>query len=149
MELQKSNFKWNDAVVDQIKAFMAEDLSASQIAAKLGNAVSRNAVLGKIHRLGLKWPESRGIRIRVREPRPPRPPRPERRRKPPKIKLIDVVEPRTESAVGLMELKRHHCRAVLSECGEDGLAMYCGETVAEGRPWCGWHASRFCVPVRR
>lgn len=43
---------WNDERVELLKKFWAEGLSASQIASKMGG-VTRNAVIGKVHRLGL------------------------------------------------------------------------------------------------
>src|SRR6478752_406560 len=43
---------WSHNRVEQLKKFCEAGLSASQIAAELGNG-SRNAVIGKVHRLGL------------------------------------------------------------------------------------------------
>lgn len=43
---------WTDERVDQLRKLWTEGLSASQIAAQLGG-VSRNAVIGKVHRLKL------------------------------------------------------------------------------------------------
>lgn len=43
---------WTDERVEALKKLWAEGLSASQIAAQLGG-VSRNAVIGKVHRLKL------------------------------------------------------------------------------------------------
>ncbi|MEX0645492.1 MAG: GcrA family cell cycle regulator [Parvularculaceae bacterium] len=43
---------WNDERVELLKKLWAEGLSASQIASKMGG-VTRNAVIGKVHRLGL------------------------------------------------------------------------------------------------
>ncbi|MGE8940626.1 GcrA family cell cycle regulator [Leptospira interrogans] len=43
---------WTDERVEQLKKLWAEGLSASQIAGRIGG-VSRNAVIGKVHRLGL------------------------------------------------------------------------------------------------
>src|ERR1041385_9335867 len=43
---------WSDERVEQLKKLWESGLSASQIAAELGN-VTRNAVIGKVHRLGL------------------------------------------------------------------------------------------------
>ncbi len=57
---------WNDARVDLLKKFWADGLSANQIAAKLGE-VTRNAVIGKVHRLGLA-----GRATTSRQPRPRR-----------------------------------------------------------------------------
>ncbi len=44
---------WTDQRIDQLKALWDKGLTASQIADELGG-VSRNAVIGKAHRLGLK-----------------------------------------------------------------------------------------------
>ncbi|GLK81704.1 GcrA family cell cycle regulator [Methylopila turkensis] len=44
--------QWTDERVELLKKLWADGLSASQIAAELGG-VTRNAVIGKVHRLGL------------------------------------------------------------------------------------------------
>ena len=44
--------EWTEARVDKLKRLWEDGLSASQIADHLGN-VTRNAVIGKAHRLGL------------------------------------------------------------------------------------------------
>lgn len=43
---------WTDERIEELRKLWADGLSASQIASTLGG-VSRNAVIGKIHRLGL------------------------------------------------------------------------------------------------
>ena len=57
---------WTDERVEQLKKLWADGLSASQIASKLGE-VTRNAVIGKVHRLGLA---GRATTSRVRTARP-------------------------------------------------------------------------------
>src|SRR4051812_6375347 len=44
---------WTDERVELLAKLWSEGLSASQIAAELGGGVTRNAVIGKVHRLGL------------------------------------------------------------------------------------------------
>ncbi len=44
---------WPDARVDALKRAWREGLSASQIAARLGGGLTRSAVIGKLHRLGV------------------------------------------------------------------------------------------------
>ena len=44
---------WTDEIVEQLKQHWIDGKSASQIASLLGNGVTRNAVIGKVHRLGL------------------------------------------------------------------------------------------------
>ena len=44
---------WTEERVELLKKLWMEGLSASQIAAVLGDGVTRNAVIGKVHRLKL------------------------------------------------------------------------------------------------
>lgn len=44
---------WTDERVELLKKLWSQGLSASQIAGELGGGVTRNAVIGKVHRLGL------------------------------------------------------------------------------------------------
>src|SRR5687767_15845801 len=59
---------WTDERVELLKKLWAEGLSASQIASRLGG-VTRNAVIGKVHRLGLS---GRATSTRSVSPRPRR-----------------------------------------------------------------------------
>ena len=62
---------WTDERVEQLKKLWSEGLSASQIAKQLGG-VTRNAVIGKVHRLGLsgRATPSRPARRTVKPSRP-------------------------------------------------------------------------------
>ena len=60
---------WTDERVELLKKLWTEGLSASQIAGRLGNGVTRNAVIGKVHRLNLS---GRVQQQRVAQPRQPR-----------------------------------------------------------------------------
>ncbi|ACB97219.1 GcrA family cell cycle regulator [Beijerinckia indica] len=44
---------WTDERVELLRKLWLEGLSASQIAAELADGLTRNAVIGKVHRLGL------------------------------------------------------------------------------------------------
>lgn len=60
---------WTDERVEQLRKLWLDGKSASQIAAELANGITRNAVIGKVHRLGLSG--------RVKTPGQPAPrPRP-------------------------------------------------------------------------
>jgi hypothetical protein len=61
---------WPQERVDRLKSMWDEGLSASQIAAALGGGLSRCAVLGKVHRLGLesRWTEPSERPPRARNP---------------------------------------------------------------------------------
>lgn len=63
---------WTDERVELLKKLWMEGFSASQIAAELGEGVTRNAVIGKVHRLKLSGrakPASAAPRVRA-APRP-------------------------------------------------------------------------------
>lgn len=55
---------WTDERIAQLKAGWEGGMTASQIAEQLGEGVTRNAVIGKAHRLGL---ESRPSPVKVGE----------------------------------------------------------------------------------
>lgn len=57
---------WTDERVELLKKLWSEGLSASQIAGRLGS-VTRNAVIGKVHRLGLS---GRATTSRMKSHRP-------------------------------------------------------------------------------
>ena len=67
---------WNDERVELLRKLWQDGLSASQIAAELANGITRNAVIGKVHRLKLSGrakPASSTPRVRS-TPRPARRP---------------------------------------------------------------------------
>jgi GcrA cell cycle regulator len=61
---------WTEERVERLSTMWLEGRSASQIAAELGEGVSRNAVIGKVHRLGLSGravpPAGDGAPLRTR-----------------------------------------------------------------------------------
>ncbi len=59
---------WTDERVELLKKLWGEGLSASQIAGRIG-AVTRNAVIGKVHRLGLSG-RATTSRMKTHRPRP-------------------------------------------------------------------------------
>ena len=64
------SLSWTDERVELLRQHWADGKSASQIAALLGHGLTRNAVIGKVHRLGLAG------RAKSPNPSAPRPPRP-------------------------------------------------------------------------
>ncbi|XBQ16175.1 MAG: GcrA family cell cycle regulator [Oceanicaulis sp.] len=68
---------WTEERVETLKKLWADGLSASQIAKQLGG-VTRNAVIGKVHRLGLSGRAAPSRPARRPAPRPaaPRQPKP-------------------------------------------------------------------------
>ena len=50
---REASLSWTDERVERLRRLWLEGLSASRIAAELAGGVTRNAVIGKVHRLGL------------------------------------------------------------------------------------------------
>ena len=69
INLGGAKLSWTDERVELLKKLWTEGLSASQIAGRLGAGVTRNAVIGKVHRLNLS---GRVQQQRAQQPRQPR-----------------------------------------------------------------------------
>lgn len=133
---------WTDDAVETLTRLWRQgDLSAAIIARRLG--VTRNAVLGKIHRLGLSQPR------RPRPPAiapPPRPAKPRRvasaRRAPASAPAPTSPQLSAETGPGLVarleDLPRRACHWPLGDPLAADFA-FCGRT-AETGPYCPAHA---------
>ncbi len=157
---------WNDERVEQLRKMWMDGHSASQIAGELGNGITRNAVIGKVHRLGLsgrvKTASSAPSRPRVQQPRAPHPNVPRRPadggvsgnnalafnyRPAPAPKLVeDVVVPMCDP-VTIMELKETMCRWPLGDPSTSEF-RYCGGKSDVGVTYCPYHARMAYQPVQ-
>src|SRR5437868_14647630 len=63
---------WTDERIEQLRSLWTEGLSASHIAKVMGGGISRNAVIGKVHRLGLAGRATAPRSERIRMPSAPR-----------------------------------------------------------------------------
>ena len=67
---------WTEERVERLSRLWLEGRSASQIAAELGEGVTRNAVIGKVHRLGLSGRDPAPVeapQLRAKAPVPAEP----------------------------------------------------------------------------
>ncbi len=146
---------WTEERVELLKKLWADGLSASQIAAELGG-VTRNAVIGKVHRLGLSGrAKSSTPSTAPRRPRPaaqPSRPRflvqgntalradpgiePEPR---PQLRAVPEAEPLVCERVTIMELKECMCRWPLGDPGREDF-RFCGARSNVGAAYCAHHA---------
>lgn len=62
---------WTDDRTEELKKLREEGYSASQIAHRMGNGITRNSVIGKISRLGLPPPPNKKM-PGIRAPRNPK-----------------------------------------------------------------------------
>lgn len=142
--------EWNDERVAALTKLWRDGLSASQVARHLGG-VTRNAVIGKAHRLGLTVrdapsrpvlgpaPAAR-IRAEIRAAPPPAR-RPETA--PPVRPPIEVAPTAT-----LMTLEDDGCRWPIGDPARPGFG-FCGRARRRGRVYCDEHAPRSTEASKR
>ncbi len=150
---------WTDERVELLKKLWAEGLSASQIAGRLGS-VTRNAVIGKVHRLGLS---GRATTSRMKSHRP-RPRMAAKRMAKSRFSTVgnpafralyaepDAYQPPAEELV-IPEKERKYIQT-LTECScrwptgypQTPEFHFCGKEKVPGLPYCEFHARRAFQP---
>jgi GcrA cell cycle regulator len=145
---------WTDERVDLLKKLWSEGHSASRIAGELGG-VTRNAVIGKVHRLGLSGrPQSANAGA----------PRARKSRGPGQVmriargavrgntalaqvyeidaeaepEVIDNIIPLTQRRT-ILELTESTCRWPVGDPGSCDF-FFCGGNTVDGLPYCAGHA---------
>ncbi len=142
---------WTDENIETLRRLVSAGFSASHIAKEIGG-VSRNAVIGKVTRMGLDLHGQTGRPDLVgRAPKKPvvRTPRMPKKKADPVVlaglqELLDRAPPpevetilRPESlGLTLMELENHNCRW---PDGEREHITFCGHQIEEGRSYCPYH----------
>jgi GcrA cell cycle regulator len=142
---------WNPERVAQLRNFVGAGLTCSQIAAEIG--VTRNAVIGKIHRLGLGPGRPAAASGRACSPRTRRPRLPSQRQM---LRLISADAPRAADGAALdslsvdsarycslLELAQGKCRWPVGDQGGNSRAtdfVFCGNEAAAGFSYCAGHA---------
>lgn len=158
-------YHWTDERIESLRKYRHEGLSAAGIAAALGGGLTRNAVIGKLHRLGLRT-----------EPRAPSPrSHPKHRIKPQgraiagsriaartrgdpnMVTLIDAIafEPPLDGAAfdaaipqsqrrTLLELREGECKWPV---GEGAEMFFCAAEQHGSLPYCYHHSLRAYQPA--
>jgi GcrA cell cycle regulator len=162
---------WTDERVETLRRLWAEGLSASQIAAQLGG-VSRNAVIGKVHRLKLSG-RGRNTAPPARQKKPAQPaapkapPRPAHSQRPmaasvgatalqthfepvqavrePARASDNVVVPISRH-LQLIQLNERTCKWPIGDPLAEGF-HFCGNDCADTGPYCRYHARIAFQPV--
>ncbi|MFC5342920.1 GcrA family cell cycle regulator (plasmid) [Brevundimonas staleyi] len=148
---------WTEDRVDSLKKLWIDGLSASQIARQLGGGVTRNAVIGKVHRLGLTG-RAEPSRPRRAAPMPPRPGRVAQARPrtspPPRPVPPPPARPaaaRFDPALALdgtataATLGAHMCKWPIGDPGSDAF-RFCGRPAPNRDPYCPEHRRVGCQP---
>jgi len=150
---------WTDERVELLKKLWADGLSASQIAGELGG-ITRNAVIGKVHRLGLSG-RAKSASSAAPRPRKARPashmmrvPRASIRGNTalaydydaePEPELVEAVIP-LEQRRTLVQLTDATCRWPVGDPGSPDF-FFCGGQTKEDSPYCAHHSRIAYQPI--
>lgn len=127
-----------------------EGKSSSYIAKMMGDGMTRNGVIGKLHRLGFIRPRAeKRIQVKTVQRRQTVLKRgdainnvlPEDR--PPQI-VVDYDNKPSSSAIAFESLGRQQCRWPIGEVGKTNF-HFCGHQVQDGRVYCKEHVARAYV----
>ena len=134
---------WTDERIELLRRSWESGMTASQIAETLGEGVSRNAVIGKAHRLGLqarpspvKGGEAEAVAVEVvaviakAEPMAPRPAPVRKPAKP-------LAKP---ARTTLLDLSEKVCKWPIGHPGEVDF-HFCGKPSKPGFPYCSEHCA--------
>jgi GcrA cell cycle regulator len=142
---------WTEERLERLKSGFAAGWSCRRIADDI--AVSRNAVIGKLSRLGLTRETSGEAPARKNAPKA--------RGSAPRLqlRLLQAVYTESQSETGeapilsehicsLLELNEASCRWPINTPGEKDFG-FCGNTPLEGLPYCAGHSRLAYRPSRR
>ncbi len=152
---------WTDERVELLKKLWGEGLSASQIAGRLGG-VTRNAVIGKVHRLGLS---GRATTTRMKSTRPRARANTVKRISKPRFTQVgnpalrslyqsegepfaipaEEVEIPVSERKSLQDLTENSCRWPIGDPQSDDF-HFCNKERVPGLPYCESHCRRAFQP---
>ncbi|MEL7486079.1 MAG: GcrA family cell cycle regulator [Pseudomonadota bacterium] len=146
---------WNDERVELLKKLWAEGLSASQIASKMGG-VTRNAVIGKVHRLGLSGRATpakpqRGCNFETATATESVAPVAAPEDAKPIIAEPEIADPfaiSTGDRTTVSNLRNNMCKWPIGDPATDDF-HFCGQTAVSGKSYCAYHASLAFQPAQR
>jgi GcrA cell cycle regulator len=145
---------WTDERTDLLKSLWLGGQPASFIATRLGD-VTRNAVIGKVLRLGLRRRDGSPLsltrssttrprkrnRTRLTRPRNKRPP-------PPKPQPRPCHPPKENLAEMILRLRTFDCRWPIGDPYLEGF-HFCGQHALADLPYCAAHQREGTRPSRR
>jgi GcrA cell cycle regulator len=152
--------EWSDTVITELRGLWSAGHSTAEIGRRLG--ISKNAVVGKAHRLDLS-PRPSPIRRQERDPNAPPPapravgptlaplpsrpapaPMPARQAVPPAAK---PQPPRRLTAVAPPIVRVSACCWPIGEPGKPSF-HFCDAVAVQGKPYCAPHAQLAYVKIR-
>ena len=148
---------WTDERVATLTKLWMAGLSASQVAAQLGG-VTRNAVIGKVHRLGLsgRAKPSRLMKRKRKANTTPRkrravqlsPPAPVRAITPAQTPPLEAKKMENGEYANILSVQEHMCKWPIGDPSSAEF-RFCGRGTDKDDPYCKAHAQLAYQPARR
>lgn len=144
---------WTDERVELLKKLWAEGLSAAQIANKMGG-VTRNAVIGKVHRLGLSGRATpakpqRGCRTPAEDKASGgSAPAPEVKSVIPEPEFAAPLVLESGDRTTVSTIKNNMCKWPIGDPAKDDF-HFCGQPTLSGKSYCAYHAHLAFQPPQR
>ncbi|MEM9495466.1 MAG: GcrA family cell cycle regulator [Pseudomonadota bacterium] len=144
---------WTPERVEQLKTLWSEGLSAAQIANKMGG-VTRNAVIGKVHRLGLSGRATPAKPQRGRAGAEPKNEETTEIAPVAEVKPIiaepDFISPALldGDAMTVATIKNNMCKWPIGDPASDDF-HFCGQPTSAGKSYCAYHARMAFQPPQR
>lgn len=138
---------WTEEMIDSLKQMWKEGLTTTEIAKRLG--VSKNSIVGKVHRLNLKArpsPIKKKEETIVAEINNTKEENVKQATKPIKKINISPINVSTDhikkenSYLKLTELDNHTCRWPIGDPRDDNFC-FCGKSVRSGQTYCEEHSA--------
>ena len=171
-QTKETVLSWTDERVELLRKLWLEGLSASRVAADLGGGVTRNAVIGKVHRLGLSGRVKAPVSSSPSRVRPNKAPNPATRTPMTQRSLgmpmrgntalavqarpMPMAQPQRMSGdvvpmaenVTIMDLRESMCRWPVGDPSSSEF-RYCGgkAPIGEG-PYCSFHSRMAYQPMQ-
>lgn len=138
MSLRHPTSPWTVETTQRARRLAADGVSATDIADELGHGITRNAVIGKLNRLGVHYDRSG----QTSKPRPA-PPTTRPRWSPlltPMKKRKDVLVDAKVTPVSFFDVEEHHCRWPIGDPHNLDTFRFCGAPKVDGIAYCAKHA---------
>jgi GcrA cell cycle regulator len=117
---------WTEERVALLRQLWGEGKTAAEIARELGEGITRNAVIGKAHRLKLSnrvSPIQQNDNVKKAEPK----------------EKLPAVNKKPSGGVRLADLKERMCRWPVGDPRDQDF-HFCGENCIPGLPYCAEHS---------
>ncbi|MBQ8870944.1 MAG: global cell cycle regulator GcrA-like protein [Alphaproteobacteria bacterium] len=147
---------WTEEMIDGLKQMWKEGLTTNEIAKRLG--VSKNSIVGKVHRLNLKArpsPIKKKEEITATEVTETKEEVVKQSNTPIKkitvasVNILTTKKTKKDSCLKLTDLDNHTCRWPIGDPKDDNFC-FCGKTIRSGQTYCEEHAAiAYVKPIKK